>query len=372
MASALGRDATGTMSSLSSCKPAMLPRLRLFVKKRGTRRTGAPWVGEVAEGLLSAALLAIGALGLNWLIGRVTHAEAGWWPWFAMLIPAALIAYGAIALVGVLWKSAASTERRAAAVQKATDWELPGVDSRPTRPTFPTIPTIEAVTDSPGVRLAYRLPIAAAPRWVSFTMAAVCLAWNTLVAIFVVQVISLHRAGQPNWLLTWLMVPFVMAGVWTLVALARQVLLNVAVGATLVEVSQHPFYPGGTFHGFVSQSGRLRVRWLQVQLLCEEQAIYQQGTDTRRAMCRVHRTVLFSRRKFEIRPQQPWEATFDITLPSAAMHSFASSHNAVIWSLVVCGRLTRWGKIERSFPVYVYPLRVTAPPPSALVTMAEA
>ena len=162
------------------------------------------------------------------------------------------------------------------------------------------MPPIDAVTDSPGVRLAYRLPIDAASGWVSFTMAAVCLVWNTLVAMFVVQVIQQHRAGQPNWLLTWLMVPFVLAGVWTLLALARQVLLNIAIGTTRVEVSHHPFYPGGTFHGFVSQTGRLHVRWFQVQLVCEEQAIYQQGTDTRRATSRVYRATLFSQRKFDI------------------------------------------------------------------------
>jgi hypothetical protein len=78
------------------------------------------------------------------------------------------------------------------------------------------------------------------------------------------------------------------------------VLLNIAIGTTRLEVSHHPFYPGGTFRGFVSQSGRLHVRWFQVQLVCEEQAIYQQGTDTRRATSRVHRATLFSQRKFEM------------------------------------------------------------------------
>ncbi len=340
----------------------MLPRPRLLVKKRGSRRTGAPWAGKVAEGFLFAAMLAVGVLGLYWLIHHVAHAdEVGRWPWFAMLIPVALIVYGAIGFVTLLWQSAVSTERRAAVVQKATDWELLGVDADPNRQTLPTVPPIDAVTDSPGIRLAYRLPIDAASGWVSFTMAAVCLTWNTLVAIFVVQVISLHRSGQPNWLLTWLMVPFVMAGAWTLVALVRQVLFGIAIGTTCVEVSQHPFYPGGTFHGFVSQTGRLRVRWFQIKLVCQEQAIYQQGTDTRRAVTRVFQSVLFSRRRFEIRPPEPFEVTFDVTLPDSAMHSFASTHNAVIWTLVVCGRMARWGDFERRFPVYVYPLRVAAP-----------
>ena len=53
----------------------MLPRPRWFVKKRGTRRTGARWAGELTEGLLSAALIAIGAIGLYWLIYQVVRAK---------------------------------------------------------------------------------------------------------------------------------------------------------------------------------------------------------------------------------------------------------------------------------------------------------
>jgi hypothetical protein len=350
----------------------MLPRPRWFVKKRGTRRTGARWAGELAEGLLSSALMAAGAFGLYWLIYRVASAEgAGRWPWFAMVIPVALVVYGAIGLVGLLWRRTASTERRAAAVRNATGWELPGIIARPNHPALPSVPAIDAVTDSPGIRFAYRLPIDAASGWVSFTMAGVCLAWNTLVAVFVVQVIQLHRAGQPNWLLTWLMVPFVLGGAWTLFELARQVLLNMAVGTTRVEISQHPFYPGSTYQGFVSQTGRLHVRWLQVQLVCDEQAIHQQGTDTRRAICRVHRSTLFSQRKFDITPQQAFDAEFEIVVPESAMHSFVSSHNAVMWALLVRGRMARWGDFERRFPIYVYPTAlIKTPPPTSQLTAA--
>jgi hypothetical protein len=339
---------------------AMLPRPRWFVKKRGTRRTGARWAGELAEGLLSAGLMAVGAFGLYWLIYRVVSAEgAGRWPWFAMVIPVALFVYGVIGLVRLLWHRAASTERRSVAVRNATGWELPGIVARPNHPALPSVPAIDVVTDSPGIRLAYRLPIDAASGWVSFTMAAVCLTWNTLVAIFVVQVIQMHRSGQPNWLLTWVMVPFVLGGVWTLVELVRQVLLNMAVGTTRVEISQHPFYPGAAYQGFVSQTGRLHVRWFQVQLVCDEQAIHQQGTDTRRAICRVHRSTLFSQRKFDITPQQAFDAVFDIVVPDSAMHSFVSSHNAVMWALLVRGRMARWGDFERRFPIYVYPAAMT-------------
>jgi hypothetical protein len=210
--------------------------------------------------------------------------------------------------------------------------------------------------------LAYRLPLDAASGWMSVTMAAVCIIWNTLVALFVYHVYQQHVTGDPSrWLLTWLLVPFVLAGSWTLLALARQILLEIVIGTTRVEVSAHPFYPGGTFQGFVSQTGRLHVRWFQVQVVCEEQAIYQQGTDTRRTSSRVYRATAFSQRKFDITPQQAFEAVFDFTIPETAMHSFVSGHNGVIWNIVVRGRMTRWGDFERRFPIYVYPVRVSEP-----------
>src|SRR5207253_3036264 len=86
--------------------------------------------------------------------------------------------------------------------------------------------------------------------------------------------------------------------------------------------------------------------------------IHQQGTDTRRTVSRVFQSTLFSQRKFDITPQQAFAATFDISVPNAAMHSFVSQHNAVTWALVVRGRMARWGDFERRFPLYVYPAGV--------------
>ncbi len=338
----------------------MPQRLRLLLKKRGTRRTGSRRLAKLGEGILDASLLLVGAASLYWLLGRVllpSESTAGWWPWLLVVIPIALVVYGGTALGLLLWQSYASTERRAVVVQKAADWELLGAEPGMGPP---SVPAIAAVTDSPGVRLRYRLPIDAASGWVSFAMAATCLAWNTLVAVFVYQVIRQHAAGEPNWLLTWLMVPFVLAGAWTLMALGRQIWMTTLLGATRVEVSDHPFYPGGEYRGFVSQTGRLRVRWLQVQLVCEEYATYQQGTDVRVATERVYCQTLFSRRKFDVVPGMAFEASFAIPVPAAAMHSFAAPHNAVGWAVVVRGRAVRWPEFQRRFPVCVYPRTSTA------------
>jgi hypothetical protein len=336
----------------------MAPRLRLFVKKRGTRRTGTRWFGTFSETVLDVALLVIGAASLYWLVAGVLldHQHPhGWWPWLVMIVPVALLGYGAADLIAHVWQSVASTERRAAAVQKATDWELLGTAVHEGPPLLPNVPPFAVVTDSPGVKLAYRLPIDAASGWLSFAMAAICLAWNTLVGIFVFQLIRQHAAGEPNWLLTWLMVPFVLAGIGTLVALGRQIVLTAGIGATRLEISAHPLFPGQQYEAHLRQSGRLHVRWFQVQLVCEEQAVYPQGTDTRTATAVVYRQTLFSARKFDITPQQAFEASFAVLVPAGAMHSLAAPHNAVTWSLVVRGRMARWPEFERRFPVYVYP-----------------
>jgi hypothetical protein len=348
----------------------MAPRLRLFVKKRGQRRTGSRWQGTLGVAALDLALVAIGAVGLYWLLANVLLAGGeshSWYAWAALVIPLAPIGYGLTDLAVLIWRNLASTERRAAVVQMASDWELPGMGPQATRPVLPAIPPVDAVVDSPGVRLAFRLPSDAASGQLSFALAIVSIVWNTLVAGFAFQVVKQHLASKPNWLLTWLLVPFVLAGAWTIYALVRQILLTTGTGTTLLEISEHPLYPGRRYEAFLSQTGRLHVRWFQVQLVCQERATYQQGTDTRTAESIVHRETVFSERKFEIPPGGAFETHFTVTVPATAMHSFSAAHNAVAWALVVRGRMARWPEFERHFPLYVYPLPTAAPSPTESV-----
>ena len=349
----------------------MAPRLRLFVKKRGQRRTGSRWYGTLGVAALDLALVAIGAAGLYWLLAQVLLAPGephGWLAWAAVVIPIAPIGYGVTDLVVLIWRNLATTERRAAVVQRATDWEFPGLGPQASRPTLPTVPPIDAVVDSAGVRLTYRLPSDAASHQLSLALAVVCVVWNVLAIGFGIRVIEQHLSGPPNWLLTWMMVPLALAGMWTIYALVRQLLLTKGTGTTLVEISEHPLYPGRKYEAFLSQTGRLRVRWFQVQLVCEERATYQQGTDTRTASALVYRQTVLSERKFEIPPGGAFETHFTVDVPATAMHSFAAAHNAVTWSLMVRGRMARWPEFERRFPLYVYPLPPASTAPAATST----
>lgn len=337
----------------------MAQRLRWFVKKRGRRRTGSRWYGTLAVAALDLALVAIGAAGLYWLLAHVLLAEGeehGWFAWAALVIPIAPIGYGITDLVMLVWRNLASTERRAAVVQMASEWELPGLSRVPDLPALPAVPPVDEIVNSPGVRLAYRLPGDFASGHLSFALALVSLIWNSLVAAFAIQLARQHLTGKPNWLLTWLLVPLVLAGMWTIFALVRQILLTRGTGATRLEIAEHPLRPGGKYEAFLSQTGRLHVRWLQVLLVCEERTTYQQGTDTRTSGEFVHRETVYSERKFEIPPGGAFETHFTVPIPATAMHSFSAPHNAVSWMLVVRGRMARWPEFERRFPLYVYPL----------------
>ena len=90
-------------------------------------------------------------------------------------------------------------------------------------------------------------------------------------------------------------------------------------------------------------------------LVCDEEATYRQGTDTRTERRRVYEQVVFAASEFEIYPEMPYEHECDLEFPTDVMHSFQSDHNAVQWRLVVHGVVEKWSNYERVFPIVVYP-----------------
>ena len=335
-------------------------RIPFLMKKRGERRTGARWLGRVGEAVVFVLLISAGVLALLLLfLGALSPP----WPWLIAVIPVSLIVYGVLGLVEVIWQSSTSSELRSAVARRAGDLESRLV-SESAAHQLPTVPSIAMVVDSPGIHLAHRLPIDASPNLLLFGMTLMGIGWNLLVAMFVYQVVEQHRRAEPDWLLTWLMVPLVLAGVWTLAALAREIWMSTGIGSTRVEISAHPLRPDRSYRIFISQTGRVSVRWLKVLMVCEERATYSQGTDTRTEVVCVYRHLLHRARKFEIQSDQPFAAENDYRVPIGAMHSFRSPHNSVDWTVLVRGKVARWPIFERRFPVYVYPEDVLDAAPS--------
>lgn len=275
-----------------------------------------------------------------------------WLAWTMLLLPLTFIAVGGGGLIYQFLNWSTSIERRLAMVQRVQQLEL--FDSRDSHE-FPTVPRDANLTNSPGTRLAYRLPTAISPGWALAVIIAGCLFWNGMVALFVTIAVNSHLRGEPEWFLTLIMVPFLLVGLALGWYTLRQLLITTGIGPTLVEISAHPLEPAGEYEIFLSQAGRLTISSLRVLLVCEEQATYQQGTNSRTETCPVFEEEVFRREDLQIQRGLPLEVNAPLRVPAGAMHSFKSSHNEIRWKLLVKGDVRGWPNYEREFPLLVYP-----------------
>jgi hypothetical protein len=279
-----------------------------------------------------------------------------WYSWIMLLLPLTFVIIGGGGLIYQALNWGTSTERRLDLARRVSRMELfePGDLSDG----FPTVPGEGNLTNSPGTRLAYRLPISVSPGWALAAIVAACLFWNGMVSIFVTIAVRGHLAGEPDWFLSLFLVPFLLIGLGLIFFTVRQLLITSGVGPTLVEISDHPLVPGGEYEIMLSQSGRLSMNSLVVLLRCQEEATYQQGTNSRTETSTVYEQEVFRREGFEIHQGIPFEAGATLTIPTSAMHSFKTARNAVVWKLVVRGDVAGWPDYERDFPLLVYPRAV--------------
>jgi hypothetical protein len=279
-----------------------------------------------------------------------------WVEWLAFTIPLAFVIVGTGGLAHAWWHWGKSAERRAVIAQRAGDRErkLFGgglADSR----RYPTVPQGADITNSPGTKLKFRLPMAISPGWALFGTLAFCIVWNSFVVALIVMIIRGLVAGERVWNITLLSLPFAAIGGWAVVLLVRQLLVATGIGPMLLEISDHPLVPGGRYRLFLSQSGWLSVKTLRASLTCEEAATYRQGTDARTETREVHRQELLRQTDFEIRGGAPFERDIDLNIPDGVMHSFSSQHNEIAWKIVVEGEAVGWPAYRRAFPVIVRP-----------------
>ncbi|MFV2065636.1 MAG: DUF3592 domain-containing protein [Pirellulales bacterium] len=278
-----------------------------------------------------------------------------WWMWLLLILPASFIMIGAAGVVRAVLQSSTSTERRAAIARKAAELDL--FDEASERSSaFPHVPGTDTITDSPGTRLAYRLPVELATGWVFFGTLLLCLFWNGVIVWAAANVIRDYLSGAGDARAAIVVFILGIAGIGLGYLTVQRLMVTTGTGSARIEVSTHPFCPGGSYEIFLSQTGRTRVDWLEALLVCNEQVVYRQGTDTRIAQQGVHCNALYRREAFEIGPSAPFEAIFRLSIPADAMHSFKSDHNEVKWRILVRASFPRWPDYERSFPVVVYPM----------------
>jgi hypothetical protein len=139
----------------------------------------------------------------------------------------------------------------------------------------------------------------------------------------------------------------------------RRGLLTTAVGPTQLEISAQPLRPGGRYEVLLAQGGSGTLDSLRLALTLEEQATFTQGTDTRTERMTVWACDIRTWVDLQLTPGARFEAREAFTIPHDAMHSFASQHNAVRWSIAVHGQPAGWPGFVRTFPLVVFPAEPT-------------
>jgi len=275
------------------------------------------------------------------------------WLYVSLLIPFSFLVIGGGRMIYALVHWNASDERRSVIEQRAGQLDLFEVPTG--ERDFPTVPTDANLTNSPGTTLAYRLPISTAPGWKLVATVAACVCWNAIVVLFAAIALGGFARGEPDWVLTASLLPFVIGGVWLIVFLTRQLMTATGIGPTRIEISAHPLVPGQPYEIFLSQAGRLDMQSLEVWLACDERATFRQGTDTRSETRRVFDQRFFLREDFQIAQGLPFESRCQIAVPAGAMHSFLTSHNEVSWKLIVRGSVRGKPEYQREFQIVVNP-----------------
>ena len=175
--------------------------------------------------------------------------------------------------------------------------------------------------------------------------------WNGIISIFIYQIYQGFEKDRPDWFLTIFMIPFVLVGILTILALIYTILKSTNPKIS-VEISPSELFPGSqatikwTIKGPVS-----RVTSLEIYLEGMEKALYKSGENSASATNIFDRIKIFSTDY----PLAMEYGNAKFTIPATTMHSFKSPHNSIEWSVSVIGNIKRWPDMLQRFPIEIHP-----------------
>jgi hypothetical protein len=324
-------------------------RLRLWGKKKGGRMTGWWIMGSLGEASFFAACFLVGVLGLSTFVNWFA---VGGGYWLLVGVSTALIIMGAVGFWYGVLKVATSDEHREAISQSGL---LPKPKGRWKKSPPPMIPSLDGFTDSPGAKLAYRLPGRSSDKLTLISVGILSMAWNAMLAIFLVVAIRRVADGQFPYPLILLLIVGGYIGLRTARLFFKSYVQAIGIGSTTIEIEDLPLLPGRTYRVVLVQYGKLVLKKLSLRLVCEEESTYHFGTDVRTERSVVLEQTVLNQGRTRIDWGRPLELEGVVQIPVDVMHSFQSLHNAIHWKFIVEGEANRWPLYCRSFPVVVYP-----------------
>ncbi len=323
------------------------------------------FVGSLGEALFFAAFFLIGVMCFTTLVGwqfispTTQVVPIGYGFWLLISVTASFIVMGAVGFWYRVLKVATSDEHREVIAKH-------GLVSRPNKPHSknqlpPMVPMLSPFTDSPGAKLAYRLPGEWPGTGALISIGLFAMAWNAMIAVFAVFAVVGFLKGQIQIRLLMLLIPGVYIGLRAGQLFIKSYIKEIGIGSTTVEIEDLPLVPGKTYKLLLVQYGRLVIKKLSIRLVCEEESTYHFGTDVRTEREIVRSQNILEQGRCRIDWGRPLELECSVTIPPDAMHSFQSLHNAIHWKIIIEGEANRWPSYSRSFPVVVYPHARSSP-----------
>lgn len=280
------------------------------------------------------------------------------WGWFFLLMMLLIAGAG----VAGLWLTIAPWGFSREHIVGKRSQRLPFLGVSQKRLPFPTIPDPSAINDSPGTYLAFRLPTSQISGIRVIGLILLCLFWN-IIAWIVLFSVFLGNADNPSSLVSRIFaVLFFLLGLGTIVWGINLAMIAFGVGATLLELSDHPIKPGRSYRLYLMQLGAFHIKDFSVAIVCDEIARFRQGTDTITTHKEVFCKTLFHKTDFETTQDTPLVEEMRFSLPFGAMHSFFTEHNEIRWRISVQADIAHWPNLNRSCPIIIRPSQIVASP----------
>lgn len=177
--------------------------------------------------------------------------------------------------------------------------------------------------------------------------------WNGITGVLVGIAVRSHLAGNPEWFLTFFVIPFILVGIGLIVAIPYY-LLALLNPAPVLEVNTAAPALGDTLTIDWRLEGRAdRIATLTLSMVGQEHATYRRGTDTVTDKHTFYDEALL---KTSDRVAILSGGHLDVPIPFDVMHSFEADHNKITWTLKMTGDIKRWPDMNDEFRLVVRPM----------------
>jgi hypothetical protein len=198
----------------------------------------------------------------------------------------------------------------------------------------------------------------------ALVLVGTALYWNIPLAVLWVGFAELARANNPSWALLVFIILYSLFGCFLIgfavYALLEEFPVLKGVKETRVEVSDLPLRPGKSYRVAVCQPGPLRLRTLEIHLICEMDVPSRDADgDPCTKIETVRRDEVLREEEVVIEDGMPYTSCRPLAVPAEAKSSSKKEGSKVAWKILVRGRFAGW----RPGFTFAFPVTVAGQPP---------